>query len=41
MPGQRGRRRSLKPQRRSSAAELGPGRWTVVYETTDGTQWRT
>lgn len=41
MPGQRRRRRSLEHQRGASADELGPGRWTVVYETTDGTQWRT
>lgn len=35
MPGQR------KRERGSVAAELGPGRWTVVYETTDETRWRT
>ncbi|MFD4770157.1 hypothetical protein [Streptomyces niveus] len=40
MPGQRRRRRSLERQRGASAAELGPGRWTVVHETTDETQWR-
>ncbi|MEV8343328.1 hypothetical protein [Streptomyces niveus] len=39
MPGQRKRKRGA--ERRASAAELGPGRWTVVYETTDETQWRT
>lgn len=34
MPGRR------KRERGRAVAELGPGRWTVVYETTDETQWR-
>ncbi|MET9553057.1 hypothetical protein [Streptomyces sp. NPDC006645] len=38
MPGQRKRRRGV--ERRSSAAELGPGRWTVLYETADEARWR-
>ncbi|MEV8412160.1 hypothetical protein AB0P45_00890 [Streptomyces niveus] len=39
MPGQRKRKRGA--ERRASAAELGPGRWTVLYETTDEARWRT
>ncbi|MFC8080567.1 hypothetical protein ACFUN8_34125 [Streptomyces sp. NPDC057307] len=41
MPGQRKRKRSQERQRGPSAAELGPGRWTVVFETTDEAAWRT
>ncbi|MFD3482402.1 hypothetical protein [Streptomyces sp. NPDC058665] len=40
MPGQRRRRRSRERQRGPSEAELGPGRWAVVFETADEARWR-